>query len=127
MDVDITIIDEETILLETPSSPSEGQVDVTVESDLGSTTIDVALPIPAAHQKIQILRTPKTPGHSGCGTAQSTGLTGAWLKYDAKFACPTYFTSVSSTNNQSLCLYPYTCSGLLDLMAPAFKTVVSLY
>ena len=40
MDVDITVIDEQTILLETPSSPSEGQVNVTVESDLGSTTIE---------------------------------------------------------------------------------------
>jgi len=40
MDIDITVIDDETILLETPFSPSEGQVDVTVESDLGTTTID---------------------------------------------------------------------------------------
>ena len=38
--LDITVIDAQTILFSTPSSPSEAQIDVTVRSDIGEVTID---------------------------------------------------------------------------------------
>ena len=71
MDVDITVIDEQTILLETPSSPSEGQVDVTVESDLGTTTIDNGFTYTDAAPEDTDTDTQDTQDTQDTGTAQN--------------------------------------------------------
>ena len=94
MDVDITVIDEQTILLETPSSPSEGQVDVTVESDLGSATIDNGFTYTnAAPEEDTDTDTQDTQDTQDTGTPQSTGLTGGLVEMWRKlYACPTCFT-----------------------------------
>ena len=95
MDVDITVIDEQTILLETPSSPSEGQVDVTVESDLGSSTIDNGFTYTnnaPEDTDTQDTDTQDTDDQDS-GTSQSTGLTGGLIEMWRKvYACPTCFT-----------------------------------
>ena len=94
MDVDITVIDEQTILLETPSSPSEGQVHVTVESDIGSTTIDNGFTYTnSAPEETDDTDTQDTQDTQDSGTPQSTGLTGGLVEMWRKvYACPTCFT-----------------------------------
>ena len=93
MDVDITVIDDETILLETPSSPSEGQVDVTVESDLGTTTIENGFTYTNAAPEDTDTDTQDTEDTQDTGTPQSTGLTGGLVEMWRKvYACPTCFT-----------------------------------
>ena len=97
MDVDITVIDEQTILLETPSSPSEGQVDVTVESDMGSSTIDNGFTYTndaPEDTDTQDTDTQDTDDQdSDSGSSQSTGLTGGLIEMWRKvYACPTCFT-----------------------------------
>ena len=93
MDVDITIIDEQTLLLETPSSPSEGQVDVTVESDLGTTTIENGFTYTNSAPEETDTDTQDTQDTQDTGTPQSTGLTGGLVEMWRKvYACPTCFT-----------------------------------
>ncbi len=96
LEVDITVIDPQTILLETPSSPSEGQVDVTVESDLGVETLENGFTYTnAAPDEPQDTDTDDTQdtNTTDTGSTQSTGLTGGLVEMWRKlYACPDCFT-----------------------------------
>ncbi len=95
MEVDITVIDPQTILLETPSSPSEGQVDITVSSDLGTVTLDDGFTYTnAAPEEPDDTDTQDTQDTNtqDTGTPQSTGLTGGLVEMWRKvYACPDCF------------------------------------
>lgn len=94
--LDITVIDAQTILFSTPSSPSEAQVDVTVRSDIGEVTIDNGFTYTnAAPEETDTDTDPQdtaTPQDTGGGGASSTGLTGGLVEMWRKvYACPTCF------------------------------------
>ena len=99
MNVDITVVDEQTILLTTPSSPSEGQVNVTVESDLGSVTLDDGFTYTFdAPEDIDTQDTEDTQDTQDTqdttdtgnttGTGQTGGLVELWRKL---YTCPNCF------------------------------------
>ena len=122
MDVDITVIDDETILLETPSSPSEGQVDVTVESDLGTTTIENGFTYTNAAPEDtdtdtqdtkthKIQEQHKVPTYGGLVENVAQGLRLSHL----------FYPSFSSANDRSVCFHSYASSGFLDILASATK------
>ena len=96
MDVDITVINEQTILLDTPSSPSEGQVNVTVESDLGSTTVENGFTYTndaPEDTNTQDTENTQDTDTQDSGSTQGTGLTGGLVEMWRKvYACPTCFT-----------------------------------
>jgi len=94
LELDITVIDAQTIVLETPSSPSEGQVDVTIESDIGSVTIDDGFNYTNDAPDIEDTDTQDTEDtqSTDTGTPQSTGLTGGLVEVWRKlYACPDCF------------------------------------
>ena len=124
MDVDITVIDEQTILLQTPSSPSEGQVDVTVESDLGTTTIESGFTYTNdAPEDTDTQDTQDT------GTPQSTGLTGGLVEMWRKvYACPTCFTPAfpQQTIEASVSIHPPVQGSWISWLPP-LNSCVSVF
>jgi hypothetical protein len=94
LELDITVIDAQTIVLETPSSPSEGQVDVTIESDIGSVTIDDGFNYTNDAPDTEDTDTQDTEDtqSTDTGTPQSTGLTGGLVEiWRRLYACPDCF------------------------------------
>ena len=122
MDVDITVIDEQTILLSTPSSPSEGQVNVTVESDIGSTTIDDGFTYTNdAPEDTDTQDTEDTQDTQDSGTTQSTGLTGGLVEMWRKvYACPTCFTPAfpQQTIEASVSIHPPVQGSWISWLPP---------
>ena len=97
LELDITVIDAQTIVLETPASPSEGQVDVTVESDIGSVTIDEGFNYTNDDPEPEDTDTQDTEDtqSTDTGTPQSSGLTGGLVEIWRKlYACPDCFNPV---------------------------------
>ena len=90
--IDITVIDPETILFQTPSSPVETAVDVTVRSDLGEVTIENGFTYTndAPDEDTDTQDTDVTD--TGSGSTGSTGLTGGLVEMWRKvYACPSCF------------------------------------
>lgn len=85
MALDITVIDAETILCSSPSSPSEGQVAINIESDLGSVTLENGFTYTDS------IVEPSTEVDTGVDTGTSSGLTGGmvemWRKVNACTTC----------------------------------------
>ena len=95
MALDITVLDAETIVFSTPSSPSEGKVDVHVESDLGSITLEEGFnytnsaPEPSTEPSNEPTNEPTNEPDTG---GNSSGLTGGMVEMWRKlYTCPDCF------------------------------------
>ena len=96
MALDITVVDAKTIVFSTPSSPSEGAVDVHIQSDLGSVTLDEGFqytnsaPEPASEPTNEPTNEPTDEPDTG--NTNSSGLTGGMVELWRKlYACPSCF------------------------------------
>ena len=104
----------------------EGQVDVTVESDLGTTTIENGFTYTNAAPEDTDTDTQDTQDTQDTGTAQSTGLTGVWLKCGARSTPVPLVLPLLSQQTIELRLHSYTSTGILDLLVPPLNSCVSV-
>jgi hypothetical protein len=92
MALEITVIDTETILFSSPSSPSEGSIDVNIESDLGSVTLENGFTYTNSIVEPSTEPSNEPTNEPDTGTGGSSGLTGGMVEMWRKVnACPDCF------------------------------------
>lgn len=90
--LDVTIIDDQTIIFRSPPSPTEGQVDVTVESDVGRETIENGFTYTNNAPVDSGQDTGNNTDTGDSETPTQTGLTGGFVELWRKaYACPDCF------------------------------------